>query len=313
MKILKVDIDCINDENKNDFFIYGIRNKTTNKFYIGSTINKRGIHYRIRRHIYHLKTNTHHSEKLQRSFNKHDSDFNNWEFLLFEKITKENFQIREQYYINKFDSYNNGYNSTPMAGLTNSGPMSEKHKKAISDSKQNLLNSDIIDIFKKYNNGLNYSHISKFYNLSCQTISTIINNEKYYPEVKEKYKLKKEWYSYIFYNLLENKFYKTDNFTQFCKEHKLNDKMMMPLMLGKFKMKFLKNWTSFQKNDFSLIELRYRIKINKGKEYTLYKDNIEYKFKHVPTFSKEHKLDVTSIYNILKGNGKSCKGFKLNQ
>jgi len=312
MRIRKVDVKCINDENKNKFFVYGIKNNNTGKYYIGSTINKRGIHFRIARHIYGLKTNTHHSEKLQRSFNKYNSDFNNWEFSLLEEITKENHQVREQFYINKFNAYYNGYNSTPLAGITNSGAMSDKHKKAISDSKQNLLDSDIIDIFSKYNSGLNYSNISKFYDLSYVTISTIINNDKYYPEVKEKYSLKKEWYNYIFYNLNENKFYKVYNFAKFCAEYNLNDKMMMPLYLGKFKFTFINNWTVFNKENFSLSELRKRIKINEGKDFILYKDDVEYHFKNVKEFCKKNKLDETSVYHVLNGSKESIKGFGLN-
>lgn len=313
MKIRKVDVECINDENKNKFFIYGIKNTITGKYYIGSTINKRGISYRIARHIYHLRTNTHHSEKLQRSFNKYESDFAIWEFILFEEITKDNHQIKEQYYIDKYDAYNNGYNSTPLAGVTNSGAMSDKHKKAISDSKQNLPDKDIIDIFSKYNNGLNYSQIAKYYSISYVTISTIINNDRYYPEAKKKYKLKKEWYNYIFYNLIENKFYKVDNMSDFCRKYNLNKAMIIALYTRNLKLTFLQNWTVFDKENFTLQELRNRILINKGKEYVLYKDGIKYCFHNVKEFCKEHKLDETSTYHVLNGNKESIKEFALSK
>jgi hypothetical protein len=310
MKILKVNIDCINNGNKYKWFVYGIKNKITNKYYIGSCTNKRGICDRFRRHIYHLKLNTHHSQKLQRSFDKYDKDLVKWEFILFEEITKENYKIREQYYINKFDSYNNGYNSTPLVGVVNHGVMSDKHKKAISDSKQNMLDMDIVDIFQKYNDGLHYRKIGKFYNLSAPTISSIINNNKYYSDVKKTHNLKKERYFYIFYNLIENKFYKVDNFTKFCRDNNLNNKMMMQLMSRKIKMTFLKNWTVFRKENFSLTELRNKIKIN-NKIHILYKDNIKYQFKNVKIFCKEHKLDGTTTYHVLNGKKESVKGFTL--
>jgi len=310
MKILKVNIECVNDNNKYKWFVYGIKNKITNKYYIGSCTNKRGICDRFRRHIYHLKSNTHHSQKLQRSFEKYGRDFNKWDFFIFEEINKENYKSKEQYYIDKFDSYNNGYNSIPLVGVANHGAMSDKHKKAISDSKQNMLDMDIVNIFQKYNNGLHYGKIGEFYNVSAPTISAIINNNKYYIEAKEKYNLKKERYFYIFYNLIENKFYKVDCFSKFCRAYNLNDKMMMSLMLGKFKMSFIKNWTVFRKQDFSLNELRNRIKIN-DKKYILYKDNIRYEFKNIKIFCKEHMLDETMTYHVLKNERESVKGFTL--
>jgi len=311
MNIRNINIECITADNKNKPYVYGIRNMITNKYYIGSTINKLGVYIRIARHIYNLRTNSHHSEKLQRSFNKYECDFSKWEFILFEEITKNNSQIREQYYIDKYESYNNGYNSTPLAGIVNSGKMRDSHKKAISDSKQNLTDLNIISIFDKYNNGLNYREISKYYNLSSPTISTIINNDKYYADVKIKYSLCKKWYNYIFYNLTDNKFHRVINFTEFCKSHKLNAKMMMPLYLRTLKMTFLNGWTAFNKQNFSLSELRNRIEIDHGKEYILYRDNLQYTFASVKLFCKDHKLDETSIYHVLNGTKSSSKGFSL--
>jgi len=309
MNILKINVDCINDENKYKLFVYGLKNKITNKYYVGSTINKRGISTRIRRHIHQLKSNNHHSVKLQRSFNKYNQDFNNWVFILFEEITNKNYNLREQYYIDKFDAHNNGYNSTPLAGIINSGKMNDKHKKAISDSKQNMFDFEIIDIFQKYNNGLNYKEISKYYKLAPHTISTIINNSEYYPDYKKNHKLKKEWYSYVFYDLEKNKIHKVENFSKFCRNNNLNNKMMMGLMLGKLKKRFINNWTVFKSNEFSLFDLNTRIKFNEN-VHILYKNNIEYQFKSVRNFCNEHYLDETSTYHVLKGNKKSVKGFK---
>lgn len=48
--------------------VYLIYNRSTQRFYVGSTVNLRS---RIKSHKVLLKKNEHHSEKLQRSFNKH--------------------------------------------------------------------------------------------------------------------------------------------------------------------------------------------------------------------------------------------------
>lgn len=169
---------------------------------------------------------------------------------------------------------------------------------------------DIINIFNLYNDGLNYREISKRYDFSSPTISNIINKEHYYLEVKKKYNLKKERYSYVFYNLAKNKFHKVENFSEFCKNNELNDKMMMPLMLGRFKKTFITNWTVFRVVDFSLSELRKRIKINNN-VHVLYKEDVEYRFKSVSDFCRQHKIDETTTYHVLNGTKESVKGNKI--
>jgi Mor family transcriptional regulator len=310
MKSVGIDIPCITQENKKSFFVYGIKNKVTNKYYIGSCTNKRGILDRFRRHIYYLRLGNHHSEKLQRSFNKYNKNFNYWEFILFELITIDNYKYREQYYIDKYNAYYDGYNTSPIVGIIHHGKMNDNHKNSISKAKQNLSELDVINIFKKYNAGLNYNQISKYYNITPQTISKVINKPHYYPEIKEKYSLIKKWYTYIFYNKEKNKFYRVNNFTEFCNKNNINGKIMMQLMLRKYKKTFVKNWTVFKRNNFSLGELKKRIKID-NKKHILYKNNIKYEFKSVRNFCKQYKLDETSVYHLINGNKNHVKGFTL--
>lgn len=90
--------------------IYGILNKVSNKWYVGSTIN---LHDRIRRHKYNLQRNKHHSQKLQNSFNKHKEKA--FEIVILELCSNleiDDLIIREKHYIDLLDSYKNGYNST---------------------------------------------------------------------------------------------------------------------------------------------------------------------------------------------------------
>jgi len=86
--------------------------------------------------------------------------------------------------------------------------------------------------------------------------------------------------------------------------------MLMSLMLRKLKMTFFKNWTVFKKHDFTLTELRNRIKYN-NKEHILYRNGIKYQFKSVKNFCKKHKLDETTTYHVLNGKRQSTKGFTL--
>lgn len=92
--------------------VYGIYNKISKKWYIGSTID---LHDRIRRHRYYLLHNKHHSQKLQNSFNKHKID--SFEIVILELCQNLEIKVlaeREKHYITIFDSYNNGYNSTDI-------------------------------------------------------------------------------------------------------------------------------------------------------------------------------------------------------
>lgn len=88
--------------------IYSIRNIINNKVYIGSTTQ--GFKKRLSKHLYDLNANIHHSNYLQKSFNKHGT--NNFEFLVLELCKIETIIEKEQYWIDKTECFLdiNGYN-----------------------------------------------------------------------------------------------------------------------------------------------------------------------------------------------------------
>lgn len=93
--------------------IYSITNCKNGKLYIGSSNN---IYRRWREHKNMLHNNKHHSEHLQRAWNKYGE-----ETFLFEIIEEcdENILLeREQYYIDLYSSADNfyGYNESGFAG-----------------------------------------------------------------------------------------------------------------------------------------------------------------------------------------------------
>ena len=91
--------------------IYKIVNLVNDKVYVGSAVNAENRWYK---HKSRLRLNKHHSIKLQNSWNKYG--FNNFKFEIIEECNQEKLIEREQYYIDSYDSYNNGYNCNPMAG-----------------------------------------------------------------------------------------------------------------------------------------------------------------------------------------------------
>ena len=85
--------------------IYLIRNVINNKKYVGSTIDLRqrwGEHRRT------LRLNQHRNIYLQRAWNKYGEE--NFEFTFLEECSENMLLIREDAWINYYDSIQNGYN-----------------------------------------------------------------------------------------------------------------------------------------------------------------------------------------------------------
>ena len=90
--------------------IYRIGNTINNKSYIGSTW--KSFRSRWQQHLSKLNLNKHHSKELQNAFNKYGTDCFFCEVLEIVE-SKDLLLERETFYIEKFDSYKNGYNENP--------------------------------------------------------------------------------------------------------------------------------------------------------------------------------------------------------
>ena len=92
--------------------IYKIYCKETNKYYIGQSVN---VENRLKTHLNELKNNKHINQELQSDFNSYGEDS-----FVFEKIkdSEEQFlNMFEKYYMEYYDSLENGYNVVPMNNL----------------------------------------------------------------------------------------------------------------------------------------------------------------------------------------------------
>lgn len=98
----------ISKQQEKSIGVYQIKNNINGKIYIGSTIS--GFKKRIREHLYELSKGTHHSNHLQKAFNKYKSE--SFEISILEICTRENIVEREQHYIDLYKPYErkNGYN-----------------------------------------------------------------------------------------------------------------------------------------------------------------------------------------------------------
>ncbi len=110
--------------------VYKITNSVTNKCYIGYTSHS--VTERWNQHVRRsskYKTNV----KFDNALRKYD--MSNWTVEILEDgLSVKESKVKEQFYINLFDSYNNGYNST-LGGDGNNGIiMSEESNKKRSEA-----------------------------------------------------------------------------------------------------------------------------------------------------------------------------------
>lgn len=87
-------------------YIYKITNNINNKIYIGQTV--RNIKERFREHL--KNANSESKQPLYRAIAKYGKE--NFTIDIIEECNINKINEREIYYINKMNSYNNGYNAT---------------------------------------------------------------------------------------------------------------------------------------------------------------------------------------------------------
>lgn len=119
---------------KSSSAIYCIMNKINKKMYVGSAVN---FSKRKSLHIAQLKKGSHHSKKLQNSWNKYGSK--EFEFMIIESIEKKCDLIkREQVWINFFNSCDKGYNTVRIAGSSYGFRHTLEAKEKIKNSQKGI-------------------------------------------------------------------------------------------------------------------------------------------------------------------------------
>ncbi len=133
--------------------VYSITNTINNKKYIGKSDN---IYVRWDEHRKELNKGVHHNKHLQRAWNKYGE--NNFIFEIIEKCKNDELAYqREQYWVNYYDSFKNGYNmnegGTGGLGYThteeNIQKMSEFQKERMKDPKEKEKLSEAHNDYKK--------------------------------------------------------------------------------------------------------------------------------------------------------------------
>jgi group I intron endonuclease len=149
--------------------IYCLKNKINNKKYIGQSIN---IEKRFLEHFNNSKNpNANgYNSKFYRAIRKYG--IHNFEFSIIEELSLDKLNERETFWIQYYDSYKNGYNSTEDANnVTQNG---EEHPMA------KLNNQDVLEI--KYllkNTNKLQSEIANSFNVTQSEISNINTGKKW--------------------------------------------------------------------------------------------------------------------------------------
>ena len=150
--------------------VYQIRHVASDKLYIGSCSEYRGMIYRWGRHRRQLNTNSHHSVKLQRAWNKYSEDAFVFEVLLY--CDPQNCLLYEQIAL---DQYEPEYNICSIAGSRLGSKQSNATKEKIRQSKIGELNP----MYGKINE---QCHNSK---LTQQDVNDIRDWLRYWPSVSQ--------------------------------------------------------------------------------------------------------------------------------
>ena len=161
---MKIIIKQENLSQLNQRGIYRIFCSETNKSYIGSTW--KSFKSRWKQHLSKLNNNKHHSKEMHNAWNKYGTDSFSCEIL--EVVNDESVLLeREAFFIEKFDSFNNGYNEnpdpsrSPMLNESSRKKSSETHKQLWENLKKSLTEEEFEAYKKEYaeKRGLGDGHI----------------------------------------------------------------------------------------------------------------------------------------------------------
>lgn len=163
--------------------VYMIENIITNKVYIGCSVN---ILARNLNHFHLLRHNKHYNNHLQSSYNKHG--FDKFKVKILEFCDEDKLSDREIYYIDKFNSFKDGFNQN-------------KGGKVIKHSTKPVVAYDLNGEFIKLFNSIKEASKSLKTDYDCLRAvlkgDSIQSNGYMFKEYKGSYELKITAYSKI--------------------------------------------------------------------------------------------------------------------
>lgn len=143
------------------------------KSYIGQSHN---IYARLRDHNQRARLGHHGDKKIQYCEQiMHDLNFQIEDFILLEETSIQNLDAREQYWIEYYNTKNEGYN------ITIGGDVS--YKRGLDHINASFTQDNLNELIQDLKDGkLNYLELAQKYNVCSETIRRINNGESYYNE-----------------------------------------------------------------------------------------------------------------------------------
>lgn len=152
-------------------YIYKITNKLNNKSYIGKT--SLSIESRFKEHISDSKKERCEKRPLYSAFNKYGTE--NFLIEVLEECSSEEASLKEQYWIGRYNTFENGYNAT-------SGGDGKIYKLA---SKE-----EVKQVIDKYNSGETCQDIANDLGVDPKTVSRVLKDNNIvigHEKVRNKY------------------------------------------------------------------------------------------------------------------------------
>lgn len=241
-----------------DTGIYKIHftNSKNDKVYIGSASGKSGFYNRWKSHISSLKNNKSGNKILQSASNKYD--INNIVFEIIEICDSNICLIREQFNIDKYDSYNFGYNARPIASNNGGLSMSVDTKEKISNRwklKRDLYSDEVRNLYILERKTTR--EICKILNIGRNFLSKIFRENNIEPR-KESGKKKRKVYQYKNGDLV----HEWESFNDCTKKQSLNTNGVRLVLKDKC-ISYKGFYFSYEKLDKkTIIEIENQFKIN---------------------------------------------------
>ena len=218
--------------------IYISTNKVNGKSYIGKTYDS--LECRKSNHKWFALNNLY-DVHFHRAIRKYGFDKFEWN-IIEDNIDKNDLEEKEVYYVDKFDTFKNGYNMT-IGGEKNYS-LSEESKKKISDTHRGKKLSKETKL--KISNSVKNLYTDEYRKLiSIKTKKAMLNPEvkrrlsishkghKHSEETKKKM-IESKSKKYIIHSP-ENQVYEIKNLKQFCLENDLNNSCMCNVAMGRRK------------------------------------------------------------------------------
>lgn len=284
--------------------IYSItfKNSKSKKTYIGSAsqisdkqIISKGFNRRWKKHLILLNKKQHHSSALQNACNKYG--ISNIVFTILEECDSKKCIEREQYYINKFNSYQKGYNGRPTANSNLGFKQSDRQKQTIKNNSKKIRDTFAKEVKKLYNENKTTREISSILNISRNFIKKIFIENSIEPKTLAFY-TKKTIFQYDMNGSLIKKW---DNINECSNTLKIHTAAIKLVTNGR-----CKHAGGFY---FSLIELTSSEVLNNINNLIIKSKNVKYKdIKQLDESNKILKTwrdieEIVKFYNFKNKNG----------